>query len=171
MTDEPRQTVERFDTLVEIKTLSAHDAPLLRAALSMFGKAFHDTKTYTGAQPRSSYLEQLLRSNTFIAIAAIIGKQVIGALAAYVLPKFEQERNEIYIYDLAVDADFRRQGVATAMIDELRNIAALRGAYVMFVQADYGDDAAIALYTKVGIREDVIHFDLEVPPFRLDSAR
>lgn len=31
---------------------------------------------------------------------------------------------------------------------------------VIFVQADYGDDPAIALYTKVGVREDVLHFDI-----------
>jgi len=35
-----------------------------------------------------------------------------------------------------------------------------RGAYVIFVQADYGDDPAIALYTKMGIREEVLHFDI-----------
>jgi aminoglycoside 3-N-acetyltransferase I len=31
------------------------------------------------------------------------------------------------------------------------------------VQADHGDDPAIALYTKLGTREDVLHFDIEVP--------
>jgi len=29
-------------------------------------------------------------------------KTVVGGLAAYVLEKFEQQRREIYIYDLAV---------------------------------------------------------------------
>jgi hypothetical protein len=28
------------------------------------------------------------------------------------------------------------------------------------VQADYGDDPAVALYTKLGVREDVMHFDI-----------
>jgi hypothetical protein len=32
----------------------------------------------------------------------------------------------------------------------------------MFVQADRGDDPAIALYSKLGVREDVLHFD--IPP-------
>lgn len=27
---------------------------------------------------------------------------MVGGLAAYVLPKFEQERSEVYIYDLAI---------------------------------------------------------------------
>jgi aminoglycoside 3-N-acetyltransferase I len=30
----------------------------------------------------------------------------------------------------------------------------------MFVQADMGDEPAIALYSKLGVREDVLHFDI-----------
>src|SRR5690606_39625426 len=58
------------------------------------------------------------------------------------------------------------QGVATALIGKLQEIAATRGAYVLFVQADTGpeDAAAIALYSKLGKREDVLHFDIDVPP-------
>ena len=39
-------------------------------------------------------------------------------------------------------------------------LAAERGIYVIFVQADYGDDPAIALYSKLGTREEVLHFDI-----------
>jgi aminoglycoside 3-N-acetyltransferase I len=31
------------------------------------------------------------------------------------------------------------------------------------VQADHGDDPAIKLYSKLGHREDVLHFDIAVP--------
>jgi aminoglycoside 3-N-acetyltransferase I len=34
---------------------------------------------------------------------------------------------------------------------------------VIYVQADHGDDPAIELYTKLGVREDVLHFDIPVP--------
>ncbi len=54
----------------------------------------------------------------------------------------------------------RRHGEVTALIVELKRVAAARGACVTFVQADLGDDAAIALYSKLGIREDVVHFDI-----------
>ena len=43
-----------------------------------------------------------------------------------------------------------------------RGIAAARGAEVIFVQADYGDDPAVALYQKLGTREEVMHFDITV---------
>jgi aminoglycoside 3-N-acetyltransferase I len=62
---------------------------------------------------------------------------------------------------IAVAGTHRRQGIATAMIQELRHLAAARGIYVIYVQADYGDEPAVALYTKLGKREDVMHFDIE----------
>ena len=90
---------------------------------------------------------------SFIALAAFSDDEVVGAIAAYVLDKFEQERSEIYIYDLAVAETHRRQGIATAMIAELQRIVAERGTWVIFVQADHGDDPAITLYAKLGVRE------------------
>lgn len=128
--------------------------------LSMFGRAFAEPATYVAHQPEDPYLRNLLASNTFIAIVAVAGGKVIGGIAAYVLEKFEQARSELYIYDLAVDEHHRRRGVATAMITALQNLAAARGIYVIFVQADQGDEPAIALYTKLGVREDVLHFDI-----------
>jgi aminoglycoside 3-N-acetyltransferase I len=148
----------------EIKVLFPGCADALREMLSMFGRAFADVATYTAQQPCDDYLEGLLASGTFVGVAAVTGGRVIGGIAAYVLPKFEQARSEIYIYDLAVDEEHRRQGVATALIAELQQVAAARGAYVIFVQADREDEAAIALYTKLGVREDVLHFDIGPTP-------
>jgi aminoglycoside 3-N-acetyltransferase I len=145
-----------------IVRLSPDDTALMDEVLTVFGEAFNDADTYGKARPGRGYVKRLLGSETFVALAAISESAVVGALAAYELPKFEQERSEIYIYDLAVAASHRRQGIATALIDELRQIAVARGAYVIYVQADYGDEPAIALYTKLGVREDVMHFDIEV---------
>lgn len=143
-----------------VRVLGGQDLAPMRAMLCMFGKAFDEVATYTVRQPDDAYLEGLLCSNTFIAIAAFAGPDVIGGLAAYVLPKFEQSRSEMYIYDLAVSESHRRQGVATALIEEARKLALARGIYVIFVQADREDEPAIALYTKLGVREDVLHFDI-----------
>jgi aminoglycoside 3-N-acetyltransferase I len=142
------------------RVLNASDIADFRSVLALFGSAFNDRETYGSAQPDEDYLRRLLASDTFIAIATFDGAAAVGGLAAYVLPKFEQARREIYIYDLAVDEQYRRQGVATALITGLRRLAVERGAYVIYVQADYGDDPAIALYTKLGTREDVMHFDI-----------
>lgn len=147
-------------TSYRVRLLDDTDVDLMREMLAVFGEAFGDRSTYTRAQPDDSYLKRLLSGGAFIAIAALSDGGVVGGLAAYVLPKFEQARTEIYIYDLAVDANSRRQGIATAMIEELKKLARAKGAYVIYVQADQGDDAAIGLYTKLGVREDVLHFDI-----------
>src|SRR2546423_14017289 len=146
---------------IHVRALGGKDVAAMRAMLSLFGKAFGESETYTAAQPDDAYLSQLLSSRAFVTIAAFEESNVIGGIAAYVLPKFEQARTELYIYDLAVEGENRRRGVATAMIEELKKVAVARGIYVIYVQADYGDEAAIALYTKLGVREDVLHFDIQ----------
>ena len=132
----------------------------MRGVLSLYAAAFDDRESYLSAQPDDAYLERLLDRDDFIQLAAADGAEVVGALSAYVLPKFEQARSEIYIYDLAVDQAHRRRGIAEAMIGCLQEIAREMGAWVIYVQADHGDDPAIALYTKLGTREDVLHFDI-----------
>jgi aminoglycoside 3-N-acetyltransferase I len=49
-----------------------------------------------------------------------------------------------------------------ALIRELQRIGDDRGAYVIFVQADPPDEPAIALYSKLGVREELLHFDIPV---------
>jgi aminoglycoside 3-N-acetyltransferase I len=147
---------------LRICQLTANDIGLMQSLLLTFGEAFNEIDTYGGNQPSEEYLRQLLGGDSFIAVAAIENKTVVGGIAAYELKKFEQQRSEIYIYDLAVAETHRRRGIATALINELKKIAVARGAYVIYVQADIVDEPAIALYTKMGIREDVLHFDIAV---------
>jgi aminoglycoside 3-N-acetyltransferase I len=138
------------------------DIAHFRALNAMFGKAFEDQEHYGAKPPSEAYAEKLLAKEHVIPLVALSEGRVIGGLVAYELDKLEQEHSEIYIYDLAVDDAFRRQGVATALIKHLGDIASSRGAWVIYVQADYGDEPAIALYTKLGAREDVMHFDIAV---------
>ena len=135
-----------MDTLVSLRRLTPADTALLRALNAVFGEAFGDSETYGRAPPSDAYLSGLLAKEHVIALVALAAGQVVGGLVAYELDKFERARRELYIYDLAVAKDHRRRGIATALIERLREIAA----------------AAIALYGKVGAREDVLHFDIPV---------
>ncbi len=132
----------------------------MRSLLDCFGEGFDDRETYCAAQPDDDYLATLLSSECFFAVAAIEAGRVVGGLAGYELRKFEQPRSELYIYDLAVREAHRRHGIATALIERVRRMARDRGAWVIYVQADLGDDPAIALYSGLGSREDVLHFDI-----------
>ena len=145
------------------RQLTSADISLLKNLLRVFGEAFGELETYQGSVPSDDYLTRLLSKQHFIAVVAMSGEQVVGGLAAYELDKFEQDRREIYIYDLAVVESHRRRGVATGMIRELTRIATTRNVYVMFVQADQEDTPAIALYESLGAKETAFHFDITVP--------
>ena len=94
-------------------TLTPSDTTVLQELLRVFGQAFEDVETYQGAIPSAAYLRSLLATPTFIVVVARHGDTVVGGLAAYELRKFERERSEIYIYDLAVAQEHRRRGVAS----------------------------------------------------------
>jgi len=145
----------------EIVVLDSNAVADLEKISTLFGKAFKDPETYSSKCPSAIYLKSLLESDTFIALAARLGGKMVGGLIAYELKKFEQERSEIYIYDLAVDEEHRRKRIATALIDYLNRLAISRNAWVVYVQADHEDTPAIELYSKMGKRGDVLHFDIK----------
>jgi aminoglycoside 3-N-acetyltransferase I len=145
-----------------VRRLGPTDAERMRGLNAVFAAAFDDPASYDSAPPGDAYIGRVLGDRKVVVLVAQDGEEIVGGLVAYVLDKLEQERSEIYIYDLAVAEDRRRQGIATALIACLQGIANDVGAWVIFVQADHGDDPAIALYDKLGTREDVLHFD--IPP-------
>jgi len=145
---------------VQIRRLGPADVALMRQLNALFADAFGDPQSYSTEPPGDAYMEGLLAKEHIAVIVAMAGSDVVGGLVAYELDKFEKARREYYIYDLAVDAEHRRRRIATDLIGHLREIARQRGAWVIYVQADHGDDPAIALYEKLGTREDVLHFDI-----------
>lgn len=148
------------------RRLAIGDTGLLRALLAVFRIAFGDNADYAPeVAPDDAYIDSLLGDRTCIVLVAETPEgAVAGGLVAYELRKFEQARSEIYVYDLAVAAPYRRRGVATGLLNHLRAIGKEAGAHVLFVQADTVDAPAVALYTKLSssVEPDVVHFDLPV---------
>ena len=143
----------------DIVALTADHTDKVYDLLRVFSGAFGDPGSSLGAPPSEAYLKRLLSSERVIALACIRGGKVIGGLVAHELMKLERERSEIYLYDIAVDAGFRRRGIASALLDRLQRIAEDRGASVVYVQADADDDPAVALYASRGSRTAVCHFE------------
>lgn len=147
----------------ETRRLVPGDVAGFRAMNALFAEVFEDPDSYAAAPPDAGWAAEWLANPNHIALLAEAGGEVIGALAGYVLPKFEQARSEIYIYDLAVLESARRQGAATALIDALRAIAREVGAWTIFVQADIvpEDEPARRLYRKLACEEiTALHFDI-----------
>ena len=143
------------------RRLGPDDADSLAALMRVFGAAFGEPATY-GQKPLSAaYVRQQLGKEHVIAVVGETQGEVVGGLVAYVLDKLEDERREVYLYDLAVAEAHRRRGVARGVIRELQRIAAGLGASVIFVQADIEDGPAIALYETLGPRITAYHFEFD----------
>jgi aminoglycoside 3-N-acetyltransferase I len=142
-----------------IRRIGPGEVTLMEEANRLFAEVFGE-EGYHGPPPSHDHLLKLLADGKFIALAAWVEDEMVGALVGYELVKFEAERSEIYIYDLAVDERFRRRGIAMGLIEEVKWIARDKGAWVIFVQADPPDEPAVALYRKLGKEERVLHFDI-----------
>ena len=150
------------DGRYSLRRLGADDLALAGRLNAMFGTAFGEADIYGGDPPSDAYLAEILGKPHVIALVALSDEEVVGGLVAYELDKLERARREVYIYDLAVAEAHRRRGIATALIERCRDIAAQRRAWVIFVQADRADAPAVALYETIGRREEVLHYDIEV---------
>ena len=145
---------------MNVERLRSDQIGAMHDALRGFADAFDEEDNFFAAPPSDEYLHRLLADPRFVLLVARIDGQVVGALSAYELVKYERERSEFYIYDLAVSEVFRRRGVATALIEALKPIAKAGGGWVIFVQADRVDQPAVALYRKLGLEEEPLHFDI-----------
>ena len=146
-----------------IRRLRPGDLGLLRQLNALFGDVFGEPETYGAHPPDDDWCRDLLSREDLILLVAADGERIVGGLAAYVLRKFEQARSEIYIYDLAVAEDRRREGIAIALIEEVRRIGRERGVWTIFVQADIvpEDEPARRLYRKLACEEiTALHFDI-----------
>ncbi|MGO3123062.1 MAG: GNAT family N-acetyltransferase [Advenella sp.] len=155
--------MQKFSLEMQYRRLLPGDVALLRQLNLLFSRAFDDPGSYESRPATDAYLMDFLAKEHVSVFVALDDGRVLGGLVAYALDKFEMARREYYIYDLAVDAGHRRQGIATAIIRHLCEFAADNAGWVVYVQADRNDDPAIALYNKLGVQEHVLHFDIPVP--------
>ena len=150
-------------TPVIVHRLTSANLGATRALNSLFAEAFEDHERYAGNPPSDEWLVDCLGRDGIIVLVAQLaegGGAIAGGLVAYELPKLERHRCEIYLYDIAVAANYRRRGIASQMIRQLQDVARARGASSVYVQADPDDEPAVALYAGLGRRADVLHFDL-----------
>lgn len=145
--------------------LQSEHLDLLKQLRNVYADAFDETKKYLVNIPSDDYLLSILSDDKHISLVTTdVSGNVIGGLTAYMLQKIEQPHSEIYLYDLAVLASHRRQGIATNLIEELKVVGRELGAYVIIVQADNVDDPAVALYEKLCSSKEtnISHFDITI---------
>ena len=64
--------------------------------------------------------------------------------------QWRQVAQEVEIFDVAVDVRFRRQGIASFLLENVLALAKARGAKQIFLEVRESNAAAITLYRKFG---------------------
>lgn len=141
-----------------IRRLAAGDDEHAREMFAVMAAAFGEP-----AEPLSDeYVDRLLSSSSFWAVAAFEGDRVVGGITAHTIPMTRSPSAELFVYDLAVHEDFRRQGIGARLMAELRAQAAEAGVAEIFVPADEDDVEALAFYRSLAGRESAVsHFSWE----------
>lgn len=136
-----------------------HDLRELKELVRLYAEVF-ETQNFT--IPSDRYLEALLEKEHVMFFAAFSRGLLVGGLTAYILPSVYVEKNEIYIYDLAVATEYQRNGIGRQLITVLKEYCK-EGGREIYVQADIEDQHAIDFYKATGgYPENVIHFSYDL---------
>jgi aminoglycoside 3-N-acetyltransferase I len=141
-----------------VRRLGRGDLTVARETFAMMVDVF-DEDVVGRERLSDDYLDQLLRQNSFWALTAFVGSEIVGGLTAHTLPMTRSASSELLIYDLAVRRENQRQGVGRRLIRELRELAAAVGIRDVFVPADNEDSHALDFCRALGALESpVTHF-------------
>ena len=123
--------------MIEFRKATLLDLPVL---VSLDREYFPDT-----AWPAEQFRAEISGPTRNFLIAESDG-QIIGYASAF-LPSAGGVAD---LMTIAVNPDFRRQGIAQRLIKELENWAADKGADSMMLEVDIENQIAITLYIKLG---------------------
>jgi Acetyltransferases len=130
----------------EVRRLARGDEEAAGDMFAMMADVFDEDSEQLGKE----YIDGLLGRDDFWAIAAFAGPHIVGGLTAHTLPMTRSRSSEVFIYDLAVHRDHRRQGVAGGLVRALREAASQAGIHETFVLADDEDLHALDFYRAQG---------------------
>ncbi len=143
--------------------LNADDLAPFAGLLHIYNEVFDTPELEV---PPADYIRQLLGKNDFIVFVAKDGcNQVIGGLTAHVLPSVYKNKNEVYVYDVAVLKALHRKGIGKRLWEAFISYCKDRGYHTLFVQADNTDAHAIAFYhATAGTPLMAVHFTYDLNP-------
>jgi len=139
----------------EIRRLAKEDLSIFNSLINLFNLVFEE-EPKIGSEANSL---RLLDNERFIAIVALAENEIAGGLTAYELPMYYSDSSEIFLYDLAVKAEYQRMGVGKGLLQSLKEYCIKNGIKDFFVMAHAEDEHAIEFYRATGGRDEkVINF-------------
>jgi aminoglycoside 3-N-acetyltransferase I len=104
--------------------------------------------------PSDEYINILLLKDDFHIVVALQNETLIGGLTGYELEMYKEEINEMFLYEIAVMPDYRKNGVAKALIECLKKLCVTKGIKEMYVGTSVNNTVAMKLYKSTGGQAD-----------------
>lgn len=105
--------------------------------------------------PTKTHLQKVLSNPAFLVFVALLNNKVVGGLTVHILNSYETEKPSAYIYDLAVLAEYQRQGIGKSLIMAVNEYCRQHGFGEVFVQAETDDEQAVNFYRTTDISSEL----------------
>lgn len=119
------------------------DAAVVLAAADLFDRP-----------PRPDATARFLASPDHHLLLAVDDTGAATGMVTGVETTHPDKGTEMFVYELGVAPPARRQGMATALLQALGDLARARGCYGMWVAVDVDNEAALATYAAAGATDD-----------------
>jgi len=128
-------------------TISDHD--LIVALWQKAGLSYRPE-----GRDRKDAIQAQMEENPDFFMGAFEGNRLVGAVIA------SNDGRRGWINRLAVDPDFRRQGVASALINEAEKVLRTHGMRIFCALIEEGNTGSMQLFRKCGYKElrDIVYF-------------
>jgi aminoglycoside 6'-N-acetyltransferase I len=109
-----------------------------------------------------AHLAAYLADPGHMLLVAIAGGQVVGQARA-IVHRHPDAGPELYVDNLGVAEDFRRQGIARRLMLALYELGRAAGCVETWVGTEPDNDPALSLYASLGgERSEIAMFDMEL---------
>ena len=126
--------------MIAIERLGPGDAARAEAAV----RAFKTASRAAGS------LETFLRNPANYLLVAEQENEAAGYLLAYRLERADREASQMFVYEVGVAPAWRGRGLASALMEKIKELARAEGMFEAFVLTSRSNDAARRLYTRTG---------------------
>lgn len=127
--------------MTDIRLLGPGDVDAVVAASPLFDRP-----------PDRGHAAKFLRASDHFLFVAYAGAEPVGFVSG-VETTHPDKGTEMFLYELAVAESHRGQGIGSALVLALRDLAVERGCHGMWVLTDADNEAAVATYKATGPSE------------------
>src|SRR4030042_1698719 len=96
-------------------------------------EAIRAIRKFKSRTANKNYYQRFLANPKNYLFVAFEKEKPVGFALAYEIPRVDRNQNMLFFYEIGVDAKYRRKGIGTALITELKKGCRKKNILQMFV--------------------------------------